>query len=582
MKESSFYSDEFEDLIREKTEQYKMYPSENVWKGVHNSLHTKRKWFIGSMAFLVTGILFLSGRELIAPSARTLNNRKLAGTGGSSQTDGSGADLSKTNSAEDNLHSSFVRSRSANAVAASARRLNIEAADSFKGFTITISHPVVSQPDLSVTLSQAVQLPGQAPSLIALKGMLAEPAIKTGVKSAENDQPEPGLLDSWLVRNSPESPARKGIDAPTARNTESLREPAETSAGKESADMAASKETVRESDADDAAARSVLESLGANRPSRAHNHLARAGNETSTTNSAYHPAAVGTTLKATPAPGTEASTAAVGEAADFSRINWLHDYAMYTLPPNPTRGRLFLQLTLAPTVNYRSLSGGDFGGNKETLGGPTALVHQGSPQDWVDHSPAVGFEFGGNVLYRVTRNLTIKGGLQFNYSRYKIVAYASKPQQTTITLNTPYGYSMYMDSITAMSTASNFGGKTQETLYNDYYELSAPIGFELRVLGNERLQFNVGGTVQPSYLLNTNSYMLTADYTNYTRYPSLFRRWNISGAVEAFLSYQTGPIRWQVGPEFRYQFLSTYNGSYPINENLKGYGIKIGITKPLP
>jgi hypothetical protein len=49
MKESNFYSDEFEQLIREKTEQYKMYPSENVWKGVHNSLHTKRKWFIGSV-----------------------------------------------------------------------------------------------------------------------------------------------------------------------------------------------------------------------------------------------------------------------------------------------------------------------------------------------------------------------------------------------------------------------------------------------------------------------------------------------------------------------------------------------------
>ena len=55
MKESNFYSDEFEQLIREKTEQYKMYPSENVWKGVHNSLHTKRKWFISSMAVLVTG-----------------------------------------------------------------------------------------------------------------------------------------------------------------------------------------------------------------------------------------------------------------------------------------------------------------------------------------------------------------------------------------------------------------------------------------------------------------------------------------------------------------------------------------------
>ena len=83
MKESNFYSDEFEQLIRDKTEQYKMYPSENVWKGVHNSLHTKRKWFIGSMAALVTGILFFAGRELIMPSAHVVVARKSAPAAGS-------------------------------------------------------------------------------------------------------------------------------------------------------------------------------------------------------------------------------------------------------------------------------------------------------------------------------------------------------------------------------------------------------------------------------------------------------------------------------------------------------------------
>ncbi|HXC07138.1 MAG TPA: hypothetical protein VNZ86_20400, partial [Bacteroidia bacterium] len=76
MKENNFYSDDFEELIRGKTEQYKMYPSENVWKGVHSALHTKRKWFIGSMTFLVTGILFMAGRELILPSKPIAVNHK--------------------------------------------------------------------------------------------------------------------------------------------------------------------------------------------------------------------------------------------------------------------------------------------------------------------------------------------------------------------------------------------------------------------------------------------------------------------------------------------------------------------------
>src|ERR1700755_1699920 len=79
MKENNFYSDDFEQLIRGKTEQYKMYPSEKVWKGVHNSLHTKRKWFIRSMAALVIGILVLAGRELILPN-HGLKKTAAAGT----------------------------------------------------------------------------------------------------------------------------------------------------------------------------------------------------------------------------------------------------------------------------------------------------------------------------------------------------------------------------------------------------------------------------------------------------------------------------------------------------------------------
>jgi hypothetical protein len=335
---------------------------------------------------------------------------------------------------------------------------------------------------------------------------------------------------------------------------EGLHESADGS--RESAETASSREAGHESESDDAAARSVLESLSARGQQRARSNGSLAG-----TKSARHRSIAGDALQDSAGAGTRASAAAIGEATDFSRVNWLHDYAMYTLPPTPTRGRLFLQYVFTPTINYRTLSGGDFNTSKE-LGSPVALMHPGNVT-WADNSPALGFEFGGNLLYRVTRNLTVKGGLQFNFSRYRI-----------------------MDSITSFPTAGNIDDKTRETLYNNYFQISAPVGFELRVLGNERLQFNLGATVQPFYLLNTNPYMLTTDndtYTaRYTKDPSLLRRWNVSGALEAFLSYQAGPIRWQIGPEFRYQLLSTYNSGYPINENLKGYGIKIGITKPLP
>jgi hypothetical protein len=567
--------DEFEQLIREKTEQYKMYPSENVWKGVHNSLHTRRKWFIGSMALLVTGILVFSGKELLTPSHAS--TRKLAAAS-QAATDNVNADPARANQPEENPRANFVRIHPAN-IAAAGKHSNSsgtsavdadETDQPLNHLAITISHPVVSQPDLSELLSHAVQLPGETPSLIASRG-----AEETMPKAPAPARSTPGLLDSWLVRNATESPARRSADAAAQHNTaEAFRETPEPS--RETAETG-----TKGLDADDALVRGALESLSA-RGQKIHRSLDR-------TQSAFNTSVSGNIRDS--AGGAKASIDAIGEASDLSRVNWLHDYAMYTLVPSTSRGRLFFQLVLAPTINYRTLSGGTLASSK-SLGGSGSSIRAGDMQSWVNHSPAVGFEFGGNLLFRVTRNLTVKGGLQFNYSRYKMVAYTNStpPTQQPASYRTLLGNDLYMDSIAAVAPTAQ--GPTpnvvpniiQATLYNDYYQLSAPIGFELRVLGNERLQFNLGATIQPSYLLNTNSYVLTSDYTGYDKQPSVFRRWNLSGGVEAFVSYQMGPVRWQIGPEFRYQLFSTYlnNGPYPITENLKGYGIKLGITKPLP
>src|SRR6516162_9377117 len=76
--ERDFYNEEFEDLIREKTDQYKMYPSEKVWKEIYGSLHTrKRRWVIG-MSALISGILIFAGHELLAPGKPIAPQEQLA------------------------------------------------------------------------------------------------------------------------------------------------------------------------------------------------------------------------------------------------------------------------------------------------------------------------------------------------------------------------------------------------------------------------------------------------------------------------------------------------------------------------
>jgi hypothetical protein len=525
MKENNFYSDDFEELIRGKTEQYKMYPSENVWKGVHSALHTKRKWFIGSMAFLVTGILFMAGRELIIPSNHNVALHKTVSSAGTI------ADASKSTLTDITPRAPLavirpVSSATLSRHAASDNGAIPEELDpATTGISITLSHPVLSQSDLSDWLSHVVQLPAQAPDLgvIAARTMVADDNTVAAGTSA------------------------RGTTADDQR-------------------VAADDQT-----------RGVVESLtdkAAHGNQYAHTG---AGLETSQTNRNT----INTKSRLTESAGAAtASATRIAEANDAQRTNWLHDYAMNILETTPKSGRSYLELALAPTINYRTLGGNDVGAEKlyaPNSGYPPA----GGPNDYVSHSPAVGFEFSGSFLYRLTRNLSVKGGLQFNYTRFPITAYASdRPLPNTAALQSSLGYAM--DSITARNTSGSFTRRNAVTVYNDYYQLSAPIGFELRVLGNERLQFNLAGTIAPSYLLTSNSYMLNSGYTRFDKQPEMYRKLNLYAGGEAFLSYRVGNIRWQIGPEFRYQLLSSYISSSTISENVKSYGFKIGITKSLP
>jgi hypothetical protein len=204
---------------------------------------------------------------------------------------------------------------------------------------------------------------------------------------------------------------------------------------------------------------------------------------------------------------------------------------------------------------------------------------EGDVEKLVNHKPALGFELGSYLLYNVNHRLSLKGGLQFNYSRYEIQAYSSATERATIALNSINGLSS--SSISNYTQIRNFGGYAVQTIQNQYLQLSLPIGIEMNILGNNKLQLGVAGTVQPTYLLNPNTYLISSDYKNYTKEPSLVRRWNVNTSAETFVSYKAAGLKWQVGPQIRYQLLSSYTNKYPIKEYLIEYGVKIGVTKTI-
>lgn len=51
--ENRFGNRDFEQFVKQNADQYRMYPSEKVWKNIHYSLHTRRKWYGFGLALLL-------------------------------------------------------------------------------------------------------------------------------------------------------------------------------------------------------------------------------------------------------------------------------------------------------------------------------------------------------------------------------------------------------------------------------------------------------------------------------------------------------------------------------------------------
>ncbi len=243
----------------------------------------------------------------------------------------------------------------------------------------------------------------------------------------------------------------------------------------------------------------------------------------------------------------------------------------------PMDNRLGWQMYFSPTISYRNI----YGTVNENSYSNAMMFSSlpGSPKDInsaVSHSPSIGMELGTAMIYNIGKRFRIKGGLQFNYSQYNIIAYNFTAEIAPLSA-AGIGHT----EIKALSYHRNFDGYSMTQLRNEHFGISMPMGLELAVLGNKDVQFNIAGTLQPGLMLNNQAYMLSTNLRNYAKVPSLYRNFNVNSAVEAFLTINMGSVKWNMGPQFRYQLLSSYKQNYPIKEHLYDYGFKVGMTKIL-
>jgi hypothetical protein len=475
--EKDFYHSDFEELIRDKADQYKMYPSEKVWKGIDRALRSRRRWYWTGFVLLLSGVSYFAVTDLM--SVTPANTQKIEAPS-APKTEVTTAQLVPFTTSLPERRSSTSPS----------------------GSTVTSDVYVANSGDITAAFEIPLNLfPGNES---------AEPQQKaaftiSGLEPLKNHETYSIEL-SWPV-TAPMLPASQSLAAIAG-----------------SQPRASSLNPVRSQ-------RIVL--MPAQEPQSRLNNT----------------------------------------------INWLEERTAVRMPISHPK-RISWQLAFSPTVNYRKLTGGNGWRNlpgSQTI--PMAVRINGDINKLVNHKPALGFELGTHGIMKLNKRISLKGGIQFNYSKYDIRAFRTAREQATIALNSHLGNAS--TSIVNYTDLRNFGGTTVQDLKNQYFQLSMPVGFEVRIFGDDRIQFNVASTIQPTYLLNRNTYLITTDLKNYTKEPSLVRRWNVNTGAEAYVSYTRGDVKWQVGPQFRYQLLSSYQNVYPIKEYLMEYGIKVGITKTI-
>jgi hypothetical protein len=107
------------------------------------------------------------------------------------------------------------------------------------------------------------------------------------------------------------------------------------------------------------------------------------------------------------------------------------------------------------------------------------------------------------------------------------------------------------------------------------------MGLDIKLAGNDNVEWYAGATIQPTYVVTGKSYLLSSDTRNYVKDNSMLNHFNMNAGFETYLSFKKDGYTLQVGPQLRTQLFSTNSKMFTIEERLQGYGLKIGISKKL-
>lgn len=512
--------DDFERLLKDRSDEFKMYPVKRVWHSIYNNIHPGRKWPSVAMSITLIGVLLLTG--YMNTDTKNSNKRFALQTHNieTIQPDHNAsvynALLEKTQ--DDNQSTPFAENS-----------------------TLNLSDKLLSQ-------DKAIQ---------------PQEIFAGGANNQQSQQPRSNRFFTTITGKS----VGERLDAAPINSLSEI-ELTEITPIKNNSDFRISI-TKRPSTVSNSNASLAAEKNGVDRINYQHdNNITEEKNIAEIRGSDLTDNDTGLKNKKLFAAETIQSEKNEQLVLTDEEKTWVENYALYNRPaPKKWAGKLGWQLYFTPSVVYRQLrnlvpSGTDFS------------------QDVIQH-PSYGLEIGSGFSYPLLKGLKIKTGLQLNFTMYNSAAFAnSHPVATTITMiSSPSGQPYHAYRSTSFS---NVDGITAVKLHNETFQISLPVGVDLKIVGNENLQWNIGATIQPTYVMGGQSYLLSSDKRNYIKETSMLNRWNVNAGFETFVSYKTEKgIIFQFGPQFRKQLFTTNNKQYIIQEKLNNYGFKFGITKLL-
>ncbi len=520
--ENEFYTDDFEQLLRDTTNDFRMYPSRKVWHSIYNDLHPDRRWpSFAVCLLLITSILYVginnnnainADAEKLLVSTLAPVSKSIIETNQLNTTPLPGMVESNLNFNGNIAAKDAEKNYTDNATDAQTLSINTTKADNKKSINTAAK-------DLLLPLNSADIVPSSITENISKEIINNIPVIIT----SDTKNNAAFIIDD----NKKESDENFAINKLTITEQVSL--------------ITADEKNIKEVDAD---------KVFFTPPAIAKNNsLSLLESNIKTRNT--------------------------------EDVVWIENYAFHN-KRNSDKWKTHLSslIYVTPSVGYRI-----FNKNNSFEPSNALLIRSAanivSADESINQQAALNLEAGTAFIMDLSKRLRVKAGLQFNFTNY--ITYAQKlnhPTQTSILINDRNTNSTLLVPYSAIY--ANKPGNNFAKLNNKTVQFSMPAGADFKVAGNNKLKWYVGATIQPTYVAGGNAYLVSSDYKNYVDVPSMLRSWNLNTGIEAFVSFKTknGSLI-NLGPQFRYQLLSTYKDQYTYSEKLYNIGIKLGITRKL-